>query len=162
MNNYLLHGVKLSAGQAENIYKARKKSDANGLDLKLSALQLKHSEKSGGLLPLLSLIPLIAGVAGGVGRLANVIGSIVNNIKSNQEHQRHNRVIEEQLKVDWGIISEVVDKILLLGKLLSPHVKKLGHGVNDINNIAKCECQLRKLGYGLYLGLLRHEGPGLF
>jgi len=193
MTNYILHGVKLSAGQAEKIYKARKnnegvsirlsksdldgqfkipltkrqfnkiaKSDANGLDLKLSALQLKHLEKSGGLLPLLSLIPLIAGVAGGVGGLASGIGSIVNNIKNNQEQQRHNKVIEEQLKAGSGIISEVVDKIPLLGKLLSPYVKKLGLGVNDINNIAKCECQLRKLGYGLYLGPLRHEGSGLF
>src|ERR1700761_901833 len=102
MTNYILHGVKLSAGQAEKIYKALKnnegvtirlsksdldgqfkipltkrqfnkiaKSDANGLDLKLSALQLKHLGKSGGLLPLLSLIPLIAGVAGGVVGLAS-------------------------------------------------------------------------------------------
>ena len=178
MSEYISHGVNLSAGQAEKIYKARKnnegvtirlpksdlngqfklplskrqfnrivKNDANGLELRLSAAQLKHMEKSGGLLPLLSLIPLIAGVAGGVGGLAGGIGSIVNNVKSNQEQQRHNKVIEEQLKAGSGIISVV-------GKL-----KKLGFGISDINNIKKCDCHLRKHGYGLYLSPL---GSGLF
>jgi len=193
MTNYIYHGVNLSAGQAEKIYKARKnnegvtirlpksdfdgqfklplttrqfnkitKSDGNGLDLKLSAIQLKHLEKTGGLLPLLSLIPIIAATAGGVGGLAGGIGSLVNNIKSNQEQQRHNRVIEEQLKAGSGIISDVIDKIPLLGKLLSPYVKKIGLGVNDVKNIEKCECQLRKHGLGLYLGPPRQEGSGLF
>lgn len=193
MSSYILHGIKLSAGQAEKIYRAHKnnegvtirlsksdfngqfkipltkrqfnkiiKGDTNGLDLKLSALQLKHLEKSGGFLPLLSLIPLIAGVAGGVGGLASGIGSVVSNIKNNQEQQRHNRVIEEQLKAGSGIISNVISRIPLLGKLLSPYVEKLGLGVKDVDNMTNCECRLRKLGYGLYLGPPRDEGSGLF
>jgi hypothetical protein len=193
MTNYILHGVNLSAGQAEKIYKARKnnegvsirlpksdlngqfkipltkrqfnkiiKSDANGLDLKLSALQLKHLEKSGGFIPLLSLIPLLAGVASGVGGLAGGIGSIVNSVKKNQEEQRHNRAIEEQLKTGTGVISDLVDRIPLLGKLLSPYIRSIGLGIKDINGLKDCECQLRKLGYGLYLGPPRDEGSGLF
>jgi len=193
MTNYILHGVNLSAGQAEKIYKARKnnegvsirlpksdlngqfkipltkrqfnkiiKSDANGLDLTLSALQLKHLEKSGGFIPLLSLIPLLAGVASGVGGLAGGIGSIVNSVKINQEQQRHNRAIEEQLKTGTGVISDLVDRIPLLGKLLSPYIRSIGLGIKDINGLNDCECQLRKLGYGLYLGPPRDEGSGLF
>jgi hypothetical protein len=193
MTNYILHGVNLSDGQAEKIYKARRnneavsirlsksdlngqfkipltkrqfnkiiKSDANGLDLKLSALQLKHLEKSGGFIPLLSLIPLLAGVASGVGGLAGGIGSIVNGVKKNQEEQRHNRAIEEQLKTGTGVISDLVDRIPLLGKLLSPYIRSIGLGIKDINGLNDCECQLRKLGYGLYLGPPRDEGSGLF
>ena len=110
----------------------------------------------------MSLIPVIAAAAGGVEGLAGGIGSVVNSIKSNQEQQRHNRAMEEQSKTGSGIISEVIDKIPLLGKLLWLYVKKLGLGVNAIKNIAECECQLRKHGFGLYLGPPRHEGSGLF
>jgi len=124
MTEYIQHGVNLSSGQAHKIYTALKnnegvtiklsKSDLNGkyklaltksqinrisncntgLQLKLSAAQLKHMEHTGGFLPLLTLIPLIAGAVGAAGTLTGGLASVVSAAKSNAEQARHNRAIE--------------------------------------------------------------------
>ena len=165
MTEYIQHGVNLSSGQAHKIYTALKnnegvtiklsKSDLNGkyklaltksqmnriskgnagLQLKLSAAQLKHMKHTGGFLPLLTLIPLIAGA---VGSLSGAFASAVSAAKSNAEQARHNRAIEAEL------------------------AKPTGAGIKSAKLLKECECELKRNGFGLYLGPSRPQGSGFF
>src|SRR5206468_11854322 len=62
------HKLLLTQTQINQINRA--KSLNKGMDLKLSAAQLEHLVKTGGLIPLLSLIPLIFGGIGAAGGVA--------------------------------------------------------------------------------------------
>jgi len=145
MTEYISHGVNLTAGQAEKIYNARKnnegvtirlsKSDLygefnlpltkrqlnkitnakNGLELRLSAAQLRHLEKIGGILPLLALLPAILGAAGG---LAGSIANVVNSSKQAAEQVRHNKATEELLKTKSAA---------------EPLLEKVGLGLDALN-----------------------------
>src|ERR1051325_9362381 len=112
------HKIPLTQTQINKIKKAK-----NGVQLKLSESQLKHMEKTGGFLPLLSLFKVIAkpllGAVGG-------ITSAVSSYKSNAEQARHNRVIEEQLKSGSGVVSNVVENIPIIGEFFGSLFKKFG------------------------------------
>lgn len=180
---YYEHGVNISSGQAKKLYKARKnnigvtiklsksnkngtfklpltqtqinmiKSSKDGIELKLSATQLKHMEKTGGFLPLLAMIPTIAAVLGGVGAVANTITNAVSAAKTNAEQARHNRAIEEQQgKSGSGMLSNILEKI------------GLGHKeINKINDGGCVSCNGYTIGSGLWLSPDgNYEGSGLF
>ena len=102
---YYKHGVNLTEGQKKRIHAAHKKKNSisirlsnknlvgndvlaltqtqinkikkskKGVQLNLSASQLRYMEEIGGFLP---LIPLIAGILGGVGGLTGGIASVVS------------------------------------------------------------------------------------
>ena len=144
------HRLPLTTRQLNKINKSK-----SGVDLTLSATQLKHLEKNGGFLPLLALIPAIMGGIGAAGGLAGGIASAVNAAKNanaamlvQKETERHNRAIEEQL--GKGIVANVATHLKTL-------LEKIGLG--------KCECekllngQVHHLGGGLYL---RPYGSGLY
>ena len=159
------HTLPLTQTQITQITKARKVN--KGMDLKLSATQLEHLEKSGGLLPLLALLPLIFGGLGAAGGVAGGVASAVsaaNNAKAaaaaQAETERHNREVETQLKAGNGIVSDFVGKAPVIGSFLKPLLQKIGLGVGDCNKIMKggCVC-LRKFGNGLYM---RPYGGGFF
>ena len=191
-------GVKLSQAQINKIIKARKvqagvkirlsknnlsgehelaltktqinrlKNSKAGLDLDLSAAQLKYLEKKGGFLPLLALLPLIFGGIGAAGAAAGGVAGIataVTNSKAQSaaqaESERHNKAIEEQnaaaLKSGTGILSNVAGKIPVFGETIKHYLQKLGLGINDCNRIRKGECIC--IGKGLFLGPV---GSGLF
>jgi hypothetical protein len=197
MPDYHNFGVNLSKGQAKKIYDASNKEESvtirlskndlngninlpltqtqinkikkakNGVELNLSVSQLKHMEKTGGFIPLLTLIPIIASALGAAGGVAGGVASAVSSAKANAEQARHNRAIEEQLKSGSGVVSDFVGNIPLLGNFLGPLLQKIGLGLNskDIKklNSGKCVCcnglEIRKIGNGLYLG---PQGEGLF
>jgi hypothetical protein len=197
MTEYHNHGVNLRIGQAIKICKACKKSSSstirlskanlhgdikipltqtqinkikeakNGVQLTLSEAQLKHMEKTGGFIPLLTLFPIIASALGAAGGVAGGVASAVSSAKSVAEQARHNRAIEEQLKSGSGVVSNVVGKIPVIGSYLEPLLQKIGLGLNsnDIKKLNKdgCVCynglEIHKIGNGLYLG---HVGEGLF
>ena len=151
------HKIPLTQTQINKIKKAK-----NGVQLKLSESQLKHMEKTGGFLPLLSLFKVIAkpllGAVGG-------ITSAVSSYKSNAEQARHNRVVEEQLKSGSGVVSNVVGKVPIIGDFLEHLLQKLDLGNKDITKIKRGGCaycdglEIKKIGYGLYIG---PQGEGLF
>jgi len=171
------HKLPLTETQVMQINKVKKLN--KGMDLKLSAAQLQHLEKTGGLLPLLALLPLILGglsTAGGVaGGVASAV-SAANNAKAaaaaQAETERHNREVEAQLKTGAGVVSNArnrsgprpIGKAPLTGSFLNPLLQKIGLGHNDYNNIMNggCIC-LRKArgrtGKGLYM---RPYGAGLY
>ena len=195
MTEYHDYGVNLSKGQAKKIYNAYKKGTGvtirlvklnlqgdhklpltqtqinkikkakNGVQLNLSETQLKHMEKTGGFIPLLTLIPIIASALGAAGGLAGGISSAVSASKSNAEQARHNRAIEEQLKAGSGVVSDTVRKVPILGAILGPLMEKLGLGIEDCDKIKNggCVCRddykIKQHGRGLYL---EPEGSGLF
>src|SRR6478609_6354960 len=202
MTEYHQYGVNLSRGQAEKIYDAHRKGTGatiklaklnlqgdhklpltqtqinkikkakNGVQLNLSETQLKHMEKTGGFIPLLTLIPIIASALGAAGGLAGGISRVVSDSKSNYEQARHNdetarhnRAVEEQLKAGSGVVSDTVGKIPILGAILGPLMQKLGLGIEDCNKIKNggCVCRdgykIKQHGSGLYL---EPEGSGLF
>ncbi len=195
MTEYHMHGVNLSKGQAKKVLQAHKKGNSisirlskhnlngdfklpltktqlnrihktqTGMDLKLSAAQLNHMEKTGGFLPLLALIPIIASALGAAGGIAGGVASAVNSSKANAEQARHNKAIEETMKSGTGVVSDVVGKVPVIGSFLAPLLQKIGLGVEDINKIKKggCVCQngvdIKRYGNGLYLG---PQGSGLF
>jgi hypothetical protein len=99
-------------------------------------------QKTGGFLPLAALIPIIAGAVGAAGGLTGGIASAVSSTKSNAEQARHNRAIEEITEAELS--------------------KTTGSGLRCAKLLNKCECELKKNGYGLYLGPPRHSGSGLF
>jgi hypothetical protein len=159
------HKLPLTETQITQVNKAKKLH--KGLDLKLSAAQLEHLEKKGGLLPLLALLPLIFGGLGAVGGVAGGVASAVSAAKNAKaaaeaqaETERHNREVETQLKTGSGVVSDFVGKTPLIGSFLKPLLQKLGLGIKDYNKIKNggCVC-LRKFGKGLYL---RPYGGGLF
>jgi len=158
-----LHGsinLPLTQTQINKIKKSKK-----GVQLNLSESQLKHMEKTGGFIPLLTLIPIIASALGAAGGIAGGVASAVNSAKSNNEQTRHNRIIEEQLKSGSGVVSNVVGKIPIIGSFLEPLLQKIGLGYKDINKICngKCYChnglEIKKIGTGLFIG---PQGEGLF
>src|SRR6266536_3863810 len=154
------HKLPLTKTQINKIKKAK-----NGIQLNLSETQLKHMEKNGGFLPLLTLIPIIASALGAVGGISSGISSAVSAAKSNAEQARHNRAIEEQLKTGSGVVSDFVGKIHILGSVLGPLLKKIGLGVSDINKLKRCGCvcrgglKVKTLGSGIFL---EPEGSGIF
>ena len=198
MTEYHEHGVTLSASQAKKIVDAHKKNEGvtlrisknclqgqhklpltqtqinkiqkakAGVQVDLSAKQLKHMEKIGGLLPLLSLIPIIMGAVGAAGGLTGGIASAVSSAKSNTEQARHNRVIEEQLKSGSGIVSDIIGKVPVIGHHLKPLLQKIGLGVKDCNHINNGECicknnfLYKKIGHGLFIEPAISDGSGLF
>jgi hypothetical protein len=155
-----LHGNDMLALTQTQINKI--KNAKHGVQLNLSASQLKYMIKNGGFL---QLIPLIAGILGGVGGLTSGITSMVSAVKSNAEQKRHNEAIEQQLKSGTGVVSNVVGKIPVIGNILEPLLQKIGLGTKDINKIIKggCLCKdgflCKQIGSGLYL---EPEGSGLF
>ena len=195
MREYQNYGVKLTPGQVKKIMSAHVnktgciirlsksnlhgdhklpltqrqinqiKNTKNGIELHLTATQLKHMEKTGGFIPLLTLIPIIASALGAAGGVAGGIASAVNSSKGNAEQARHNRAIEDQLKAGSGIVSDSVGKIPVLGNFLKPLLEKIGLGISDIKKVSKggCVCrngyQIKQLGSGLYL---EPHGEGLF
>src|SRR5580692_3401027 len=153
------HKLPLTQTQINKI-----RTSKTGVQLHLSETQLKHMEKTGGFLPLLSLIPLIIGGIGAAGGIAGGVASAVsasNNAKAaaaaQAETERHNREIEAQLKTGSGVVSNVVEKIPVLGRILGPLLERIGLGINDINIIKRGGCVC--LGKGLYI---RSQGGGLF
>ena len=157
------HKLPLTKTQINRIQKSK-----TGLDLNLSAAQLKHLEKTGGFLPLLSLIPLIIGAVGAAGGVAGGTAAAVSAAKSARaqnaaqaESERHNKVLEEQnaaaLRSGTGFLSNAASKIPVFGSTIEHYLKKLGLGLNDCNKIAKGECVC--IGKGLFLG---NSGSGLF
>ena len=198
MTEYYNHGVNLSKGQAKKIAVAHKKGSGatirlskanlngninlpltqtqikkikkakNGVQLNLSESQLKHMEKTGGFIPLLTLIPIIASALGAAGGVAGGVASAVSSAKANAEQARHNRAIEEQLKSGSGVVSNIVGEIPVIGNFLEPLLQKIGLGINskDIQklNSGKCVCcnglQIKKIGTGLFLE--PEHGEGLF
>jgi hypothetical protein len=196
MGDYQNYGVKLTTAQAKKIMKAHKNTTSitirlsksnlhgnyklpltqtqidritkakNGVQIKLSEMQLKHMEKTGGFIPLLTLIPIIASALGAAGGVAGGIASAVNSSKANSEQERHNRAIEGVLaKEGSGIVSDFAGKIPLLGSFLGPLLQKIGLGIGDIKKISKggcvCHngCKIKQMGSGLYL---EPHGEGLF
>src|SRR5206468_8764148 len=161
MTEYHNYGVTLSKKQAQKIHNACKKSSSatirlkkdqltgnhklpltqtqinkikkakNGVQIMLSEAQLKHMEKMGGFIPLLTLIPIIASALGAAGGVAGGVASAVSSAKSNAEQARHNRAIEEQLKSGLGVVSNVVGKIPVIGSFLEPLLQKIGLGLNS-------------------------------
>ena len=82
----------------------KRKQMHKGMDLKLSATQIKKMSKIGGILPLLALLPLIFGGIGAAGAAAGgaaAIAKAVNDGKAaaeaQKEEERHNKEVERQL-----------------------------------------------------------------
>lgn len=195
MTEYVNYGLTITKAQAEKIYRAHRNGNGSvirisknnlhgnfkipltqtqvnkikkansGVQLELSAAQLKHMERTGGFLPLLTLIPLIAGALGAAGGLTGGIASAVSAAKSNAEQARHNRAVEEQLKSGAGVVPDLVGKVPVIGMILGPLLQKIGLGINDSNKIMKGSCvchsglKMKKIGNGLYL---EPEGSGVF
>ena len=168
------HKLPLTETQVMQINKANKVN--RGMDLKLSAAQLQHLEKTGGLLPLLALLPLILGGLGAAGGVAGGVASAVsaaNNAKAaaaaQAETERHNREVEAQLKTGAGVVSDArnrtgaIGKAPLTGSFLKSLLQKIGLGHNDYNNIMNggCICLIKprsQTGKGL---CMKPYGGGL-
>ena len=185
---YTQHGVNLSPEQAKKIMSAHNKgtgttiklsktnlqgnyllpltrsqlnkinSATKGITLTLSKSQLKHMEKTGGFIPLLTLIPIIASALGAAGGVAGGVASAVNSAKANAEQARHNRAVEQELaKSGSGVVSNFVGNIPLLGGIFKPLLERLGLGINDIDKLQKGDCiryngfEMKKVGKGLFL-----------
>jgi hypothetical protein len=124
------HKLPLTKTQINRINKSK-----NGLNLNLSAAQLKHCIKSGGILPLLALLPLIFGGIGAAGTAAGGAAAIATAVKNSRaaaatqnelernnkaaqnELERHNKAVEAELKGGSGIISNIAEKYLFLVQL---------------------------------------------
>src|SRR5271157_4490380 len=194
MTEYHIYGVNLSKGQIEKIALAAKQhrevkirlsknnlhgdhklpltqrqvnkimKSKTGIDLELSASQLRYLEKTGGFIPLLALLPAIFGGLGAAGGLAGGIASAVSSAKNAKataaaqtETERHNHEVEAQLKAGSGVVSDFVGKVPVIGSFLKPLLEKIGLGITDSDKVmnGKCVC----LGKGLYL---RPYGGGLY
>ena len=148
------HKLPLTQRQVNKIKKSK-----TGVDLELSTSQLQHWQKTGGFLPLLALIPAIMGGIGAASGLAGGIASAVSAAKNTQaavaaqaETVRHNREVEAQLKTGNGVVSEVVGKVPVIGRILKPLLEKLGLGIKAQNSLMQGGCV--KCGKGLYLSLM--------
>lgn len=164
------HKLPLTETQIKRVNNAKK-----GMDFKLSAAQLSHLEKTGGLIPLLALLPLIFGGLGAAGGVAGGVASAVsaaNNAKAaaaaQAETERHNREVEAQLKsgagargaggpTGGGVVSNFVGKTPVVGSLLKTLLQKIGLGNNSCNKVLNGGCV--KCGKGLYI---KPYGAGLF
>jgi len=170
LSNQNLHGNDMLAITQTQLNKIKKAE--NGVQLNLSHAQIKYMEKRGGFLPLL-LIPLITSTVGAAGGLTAGIASAVSAAKSNAEQARHNREMEEankaaleQMKSGTGVVSDFVEKVPVIGNILSPLLKKIGLGCKDVDIIKRggCVCKnnyrVKQIGSGLYIE--PSEGSGLF
>ena len=196
ITEYYKHGVNLTEGQKKKIHAALKKKKSisirlsnknlvrndvlalpqtqinkikkfkKGVQLNLSASQLRYMEKTGGFLPL--LLAAIPGILGGIGGLSGGIASAVSAAKQNAEQKRHNEAIEaieQQLKLGNGVVSDFIGKVPVFGSFLQPILQKIGLGTKEIGKIkkGKCVCKdgflYRPTENGL---LLQHEGSGSF
>ena len=191
MTEYYDRGVNLTKGQAKKIAIAHKKgsgatirlSKANlngninlpltqtqinkikkaktGVQLNLSESQLKHMEKTGGFIPLLTLIPIIPSALGAAGGVAGGVASAVSSAKANAEQARHNRAIEEQLKSGSGVVSNIVGKIPVIGNFLELSYKrlvlaqtlKIYKNLTVVNVFVVMDYKSRKLEQGCILNL---------
>ena len=171
LSNQNLHGNDMLAITQTQLNKIKKAE--NGVQLNLSHVQIKYMEKHGGFLPLLALIPLIAGAVGAAGGLTGGIASAVNSSRQTNEQARHNREMEEankaaleQMKSGTGVVSDFVEKVPVIGNILSPLLKKIGLGCKDVDIIKRggCVCKnnyrMKQIGSGLYLE--PSDGSGLF
>ena len=121
------HKFLLTPTQIEKI-----KNNNGSLTLKLSAVQLREMEKSGGFLPLLALLPLIFGGIGAASGIAGGVASAVSSVKNVktaaaalEEQIRHNKQVEEELKAGSGIISDRIENV--------PFIKKINHSLSEKN-----------------------------
>jgi hypothetical protein len=175
--------VKLSNTTAEGPHKflltptqIEKIKNNNGtLNLKLSAVQLREMEKSGGFLPLLALLPLIFGGIGAASGIAGGVASAVSSVKNVktaaaalEEQIRHNKQVEEELKAGSGIISDRIENVPFIKKLV-PYLRKIGLGVSTCKKIMDGETActksgvfVKQIGSGIYLGPSENFGSGLF
>ena len=167
-----LHKFLLTPTQIEKI----KNNNTNGtLNLKLSAVQLREMEKSGGFLPLLALLPLIFGGIGAASGIAGGVASAVSSAKNVrtaaaalEEQIRHNKQVEEELKAGSGIISDRIENVQFIKKIV-PYLRKIGLGVSTCKKIMDGETActksgvfVKQIGSGIYLGPSENFGSGLF
>jgi hypothetical protein len=167
------HKLPLTHTQINRIQKSK-----TGLDLKLSPAQLGHV-KTGGFLPLLlAALPFIFGGLGAAGSVAGGVSAAVSAVKNaraaadaQRELERHNQEIENEMKKSGsGVVSNVVGRVPVVGKLLKPILERMGLGINDCNQVlkqGKCTCIgnglfVGKYGSGLYIGPQVAAGNGLF
>ena len=164
------HKFLLTPTQIEKI-----KNNNGSLNLKLSAVQLREMEKSGGFLPLLALLPLIFGGIGAASGIAGGVASAVSSVKNVktaaaalEEQIRHNKQVEEELKAGSGIISDRIENVPFIKKLV-PYLRKIGLGVSTCKKIMDGETActksgvfVKQIGSGIYLGPSENFGSGLF
>ena len=164
------HKFLLTPTQIEKI-----KNNNGSLNLKLSAVQLREMEKSGGFLPLLALLPLIFGGIGAASGIAGGVASAVSSAKNVrtaaaalEEQIRHNKQVEEELKAGSGIISDRIENVPFIKKIV-PYLRKIGLGVSTCKKIMDGETActksgvfVKQIGSGIYLGPSENFGSGLF
>ena len=164
------HKFLLTPTQIEKI-----KNNNGSLNLKLSAVQLREMEKSGGFLPLLALLPLIFGGIGAASGIAGGVASAVSSVKNVktaaaalEEQIRHNKQVEEELKAGSGIISDRIENVPFIKKIV-PYLRKIGLGVSTCKKImdgetacTKSGLYIKQIGSGIYLGPSENFGSGLF
>ena len=164
------HKFLLTPTQIEKI-----KNNNGSLNLKLSAVQLREMEKSGGFLPLLALLPLIFGGIGAASGIAGGVASAVSSVKNVktaaaalEEQIRHNKQVEEELKAGSGIISDRIENVPFIKKLV-PYLRKIGLGVSTCKKImdgetacTKSGLYIKQIGSGIFLGPSENFGGGLY
>ena len=168
-----LHKFLLTPTQIEKI---KNSNESNGtLTLKLSAVQLREMEKSGGFLPLLALLPLIFGGIGAASGIAGGVASAVSSAKNVrtaaaalEEQIRHNKQVEEELKAGSGIISDRIENVPFIKKIV-PYLRKIGLGVSTCKKImdgetacTKSGLYIKQIGSGIFLGPSENFGGGLY
>ena len=164
------HKFLLTPTQIEKI-----KNNNGSLNLKLSAVQLREMEKSGGFLPLLALLPLIFGGIGAASGIAGGVASAVSSVKNVktaaaalEEQIRHNKQVEEELKAGSGIISDRIENVPFIKKIV-PYLRKIGLGVSTCKKImdgetacTKSGLYIKQIGSGIFLGPSENFGGGLY
>ena len=164
------HKFLLTPAQIERI-----QNNAGTLTLKLSAAQLREMEKSGGFLPLLALLPLVFGGLGAASGIAGGVASVVSSAKNArtaaaalEEQIRHNKEVEKELKSGSGIISDRIEEVPFLKKIV-PYLRKIGLGISSCKKImdgetacTKSGVYVKQIGHGIYLGPSESFGSGLF
>ena len=164
------HKFLLTPAQIERI-----QNNTGTLTLKLSAAQLREMEKSGGFLPLLALLPLVFGGLGAASGIAGGVASVVSSAKNArtaaaalEEQIRHNKEVEKELKSGSGIISDRIEEVPFLKKIV-PYLRKIGLGISSCKKImdgetacTKSGVYVKQIGHGIYLGPSESFGSGLF
>jgi hypothetical protein len=165
------HKFLLTPTQIEKI----KNTNGSTVTLKLSATQLKELEKSGGFLPLLALLPLIFGGLGAASGIAGGVASAVSAAKNSrtaaaalEEQIRHNKEVEQELKSGSGIISDRIENVPFIKKVV-PYLRKIGLGLSTCKKImdgdtacTKSGIYVKQIGQGIYLGPSESFGNGLY
>ena len=127
-------------------------------------------------MPLLALLPLIfsgLGAASGIVGVASAVSS-AKNVRTAaaalEEQIRHNKQVEEELKAGSGIISDRIENVPFIKKLV-PYLRKIGLGVSTCKKImdgnetamTKDGVFIKQFGSGIYLGPSEvYSGSGLF